>query len=95
VAVVVRRRGALPHAGMKRAVGPVRFARPRRPEPCSVLRGALEIQCEQFFGELVVGERGVPAVGGEDGFAEATVGEVEPGGALVAEIRERALGEVF
>jgi hypothetical protein len=44
---------------------------------------------------LVVGERGVPAVGGEDGFAEATVGEVEPGGALVAEIRERALGEVF
>ena len=58
-------------------------------------RRAFQIQGEEVFEELVVGEGGVPVVGGEDGGVEAAVGQVEPGGALVVEIRERALGEVL
>jgi hypothetical protein len=34
-------------------------------------------------------------VGGEDGFVESAVGQVEPGGAFVVEVRERAAGGLF
>ena len=41
----------------------------------SMLRGrAFEVEGEEFFEELVVGESGVPVVGGEDGGVEAAVG---------------------
>jgi hypothetical protein len=36
--------------------------------------GAFEVEGQEFFEELVVGEGGVPVVGGEDGGVEATVG---------------------
>src|SRR4029077_16848732 len=63
--------------------------------PGSFRRGAFEVECEEFLEKLVVGQGGVPAVGGEDGGVEAAVGEVEPGGALVVEIRERPLGQAL
>ena len=50
-----------------------------------------KIQFEEFFQDLVVGQRGVPAVGGEDGSVEFLVGQVEPGGAFVVEVRVQFL----
>ena len=56
--------------------------------------GAFEVEGEECGEEVVVGDGGVPAVGGEDGGVEFFVGQVEPGGTFVVEVRERALFEV-
>jgi hypothetical protein len=54
-----------------------------------------EVEFQQGCEELVVGHFGGPAVGGEDGFVQPAVGEVEPGGPFVVEIGERAPFEMF
>ena len=59
-----------------------------------MLRGAFEVEGEEGGEEVVVGHGGVPVVGGEDGGVEFLVGQVEPGGALVVEVGERAFFEV-
>ena len=58
------------------------------------LGGAFEVEGEEAGEDFVVGEVGRPAVGGGDGGVEFLVRHVEPGGALVVEVRERALFEV-
>lgn len=55
---------------------------------------AFQIQREQFFKNLFVGQIGGPTVGGGDGFVELAVGEIEPGGAFVVEVGERALRQL-
>ena len=52
------------------------------------------VQGEETGEDLLGGERVGPAVGGEDGLVEGAVGVVEPGGALVVELGERAVLEV-
>jgi hypothetical protein len=52
---------------------------------CSIRGRAFKIKREKCGEEVVVGDGGVPAVGGEDGGVESFVGQVEPGGALVVE----------
>ncbi len=49
------------------------------------------VQLQQAGKDFVSGEIGGPAVGGEDGGVEFSVGEVEPGGAQVVEVGEGAL----
>ena len=39
-----------------------------------------------MFKDLVVGQVRGPAVGGEDGFIQLKMGQVEPGGTLVVEV---------
>ena len=56
-------------------------------------RGALVIEGEEVGEDLLGGEVGGPAVGGEDGFVEGAVGVGEPGGASVVEVGEGALFE--
>jgi hypothetical protein len=55
----------------------------------------LKIERQESGQEFVVGKFAGPAVGGEDGGVELLVREVEPGRALVVEIRERALLELL
>ena len=52
------------------------------------------IQRQQLLEDLLVAHLGLPAVGGEDGGVELGVGEGEPGGALVVEVRQGALLEL-
>jgi hypothetical protein len=54
----------------------------------------LKVERQQPREDFVVGKVGGPVVGGGDGGVEALVGEVEPGGAGVVELGERALGEL-
>ena len=53
--------------------------------------GTLKVQGEEPFQDLFIAQIGGPAVGGGDGGVEFLVREVKPGGALVVEVRERAL----
>ena len=53
--------------------------------------GPFEVQGQQAFEDVVVGEVVGPAVGVEDGVVERLVGNVEPGRALVVEVGEGAL----
>ena len=55
------------------------------------LFGTLEVQGEEPLQKLFVAQISGPAVGGGDGGVEFLVGEVQPGGAFVVEVRERAL----
>ncbi|MDZ4821148.1 MAG: hypothetical protein SGJ20_19480 [Planctomycetota bacterium] len=59
----------------------------------SFRRGPRQIQFQQLGQDLLVCEIGRPAVGGADGFVEFAMGQVEPGGTLVLEIRQRPLLE--
>jgi len=52
-----------------------------------------KVEGEETFEDVIVGELVGPAVGVEDGVVELLVGEVEPGGALVVQVGERALLE--
>jgi hypothetical protein len=59
----------------------------------SLLRGgAFEIEREEFFDELVVGERGIQAVGGKDGFVEAPWAKSSQVECVVAHHARRSLG---
>ncbi len=51
------------------------------------------VESEEPLKNLVVGHVDGPAIGGEDGCIESAVGVGEPGGALVVQVRERALGQ--
>ena len=51
----------------------------------------LKVQGEEPLQELLIAQISGPAVGGGDGGIEFLVRQVKPGGALVVEIRERAL----
>jgi hypothetical protein len=51
----------------------------------------LQIQLQQPRQNLLNAHTRIPAIGGEDGGVEFFVGEVEPGGAFVVEVGERAL----
>jgi hypothetical protein len=57
--------------------------------------GALVVEGQEAGEDLLGGEGVGPGVGGEDGLVEGAVGVVEPGGALVVEVGEGALFEVF
>jgi hypothetical protein len=59
----------------------------------SSLRHPPQVEREQPLQNLLVAEVGRPAVGGGDGSVEAAVGQGEPGGTLVVQVRERALLE--
>ena len=48
--------------------------------------GALEVEGEEAFEDLLVGDVVGPAVGVEDGGVEGAVEVVEPGGSLVVEV---------
>ena len=50
---------------------------PAVPMASMLSRGALQIQRQQFFEDLIVGQVGWPAVGREDRFVELAVGEFE------------------
>jgi hypothetical protein len=54
----------------------------------------LEIENEEAFEHLEVGEVDGPAVGDEDGAVEGRVGVLEPGRAGVVEVGERALTQL-
>ena len=56
--------------------------------------GAFQVEGEKFSEDLFVAEIGGPAVGGGNGGVEFLVRKVKPGGALVVEVRERALLEL-
>src|SRR3989442_847012 len=56
--------------------------------------GAFKVQGEKLFEDLFVTQVGGPAVGGGNGGVEFLVREVEPRGALVVKVRERALSEL-
>ncbi len=53
--------------------------------------GALVVQGEEVGEDLLGGEGGGPAVGGEDGLVEGSVGVDEPLGASVVEVGKGAL----
>src|ERR1035441_7697543 len=53
------------------------------------------VEGEESGEDLLGGEVGGPAVGGEGGFVEGAVGVREPGGALVVEVGQGAFLEVF
>ena len=55
---------------------------------------AVQIQ-RQLLQNLFIAHGWIPAVGGEDGGVEFAVGEVEPGGAFVVEVGERAFFELI
>jgi hypothetical protein len=59
------------------------------------VRREFKIESEKAGEDFVVGEIEGPAVGGGEGGIEALVGAVEPGGADVVEVGERALGELL
>jgi len=48
--------------------------------------GALVVEGEKAGEDFVSGERGGPAVGGEDGFVKGAVGVGKPFGTLVIEV---------
>ena len=78
-----------PARGRRRAI--VLCAVVKSADTLSILRGVLEVQLQQRRQQVVVGHRGGPGVGGEDGFVEFFLGQIEPGGAVVVEVGERAL----
>ena len=55
---------------------------------------AFEVQGKQVLQDLFVCKIGGPAVGGGHGGIQFLMGEVQPGGALVVEVREGALPQV-
>ena len=57
--------------------------------------GALVVEGEEVGEDLLGGEVGGPAVGGEDGFVEGAMGVGEPVGARVVEVGEGAFLEFF
>lgn len=63
--------------------------------PLFLRRGALVIESEQPLQEFRIGERGRPAMGGEDGLIQFAVSIHQPGGARVVEIREGAALQFF
>lgn len=60
----------------------------------SLQGGASEVQFQQVGQQVVVADIRVPAVGGEDGFVEFPVGQVEPRWAFVVEVGQRSLFEL-
>ncbi|MEX2140811.1 MAG: hypothetical protein WD894_16225 [Pirellulales bacterium] len=57
------------------------------------IRRPLKVQRQEACQDFIVHQVNRPTVGGGDGGVELAVGEVEPGGAGVVEVGERALGE--
>ncbi len=57
--------------------------------------GAFEVEGEEAFEDLLVGEIGRPAVRRGDGGGELFVGEVEPGRPLVVEIFQKLPANVM
>ena len=86
-----RARGAAGRASNKFVVkfGSLRFRLPGGGR-LLLFGGAGEVEGEEVFEDLVVGEFGGPGVGGGDGGVEFLVGEVEAGGALVVEVGQGA-----
>jgi hypothetical protein len=55
----------------------------------------LQIQVQEAGEDLLIRQVRRPTVGGGDRLIQAAVGQVEPGGTLVVEIRQRPLFELF